>query len=122
MFHNSSIAINVSDEDSDDVSGKLRVRARRKRKKSGARGKPESARRILILLRRWWPVLLFLPAAGLLFFEASRIGRKPSPLINSELATQKTQDLVVETKSVGNLNRLDPTTRVFDGVRQRKYS
>lgn len=112
----------ISDEDSDDVAGKMRVRVRRKRKKSALRGKNELARQILRQLQRWWPVLLFLPAAGLLVFEASRIGRKPSPVINSELVTQKSPEIIVEKKSEGNLNRLDPSTRVVGGVRQRKSS
>lgn len=59
--------------------------------------------------------------SGLVVFEASSLGRKHSPLINSELATQKTHDSVTEKKSEGNLNRLDPTTRVVSGVRERKY-
>lgn len=117
----------ISDEDFDDVNGKMRVRVQRKRKKSALRAKNELARQILRQLRRWWPVLLFLPAVGLLVFEASRIGRKPSPVINSELVTQKSPEIVtqkspeisVEKKSEGNLNRLDPTTRVVGGVRQR---
>lgn len=119
MFNNnSSIAINVSDEDSDNHAEKLRLRARRKRKKSTPRG---TAKLLSRFLRRWWPVFLFFPAAGLLVFEASSLGLKHSPLINSELATQKTHDLVTEKKSAGNLNRLDPTTRVVAGVRERKY-
>ncbi|KAK1389367.1 Forkhead box protein like [Heracleum sosnowskyi] len=117
MFNNnSSIAINVSDEDSDNHAEKLRLRARRKRKKSAPRG---TAKLLTRFLRRWWPVFLFFPAAGLLVFEASTLGLKHSPLINSELATQKTHDLVTEKKSGGNLNRLDPTTRVVAGVRER---
>ncbi|KAI8014099.1 hypothetical protein LOK49_LG05G03560 [Camellia lanceoleosa] len=118
MFNN-SISISVSDEDSDDLAGKMRVRVRRKRKKSVFRGKNELAQRLLRKLLRWWPVLVFLPAAGLLMFEASRIGRKPSPVLVSELASQKDPKPVVEKKSEANLNRLDPTTRVIGGVRQR---
>lgn len=119
MFNtNNSISINVSDEDSDNHAEKLRVRARRKRKKSTPRGTAKSLYRFL---RRWWPLFLFFPAAGLLVFEASSLGHKHSPLINSEVATQKTHDSVTEKKPQGNLNRLDPTTRVVAGVRERKY-
>ncbi|GFY86129.1 DNA-directed RNA polymerase subunit beta [Actinidia rufa] len=116
MFNN-SVTISVSDNDSDDLAGKMRVRVRRKRKKSGFRGRNELAQRFLRKLLRWWPFLLFLPAAGLLVFEASRIGRKPSP--DPGLVSQKNSGPVVENKSEGNLNRLDPTTRVVRGVRER---
>ena len=118
MF-NSSVSISVSDNDSDDVAGKMRVRVRRKRKKTGFRGRNELAQRFLRKLLRWWPFLLFLPAAGLLVFEASRIGHKPSP--DPGLISQKNSEPVVENKSEGNLNRLDPTTRVVRGVRERKF-
>lgn len=118
LNNNNSISINVSDEDSDNHAEKLRLRARRKRKKSAPRG---TAKLLSRFLRRWWPVFLVFPAAGLLVFEASSLGHKHTPLINSELATQKTHDSVTEKKSQGNLNRLDPTTRVVAGVRERKY-
>ena len=119
MFsNNNSISINVSDEDSDNHAEKLRLRARRKRKKSAPRG---TCKLLSRLLRRWWPVFLFLPAAGLLVFEASSLGRKHTPSINSNIATQKTHELITEKKSQTNLNRLDPTTRVVAGVRERKY-
>lgn len=69
-------------------------------------------------------LLIFLPAAALLLFEASRIGRKSAselgktpPVSRSELTTMKNPSL--EKKPVGNLNRLDPTTRVVGGVRER---
>ncbi|CAL5359516.1 unnamed protein product [Camellia sinensis] len=146
MF-NKSISISVSDEESDDLAGKIRVR--RKRKKSVFRGKNELAQRLVRKLMRWWPVLLFLLPAGLLILEASRIGRKPSPVLDSGLASQKEPKLVVEKKSEANLNRsksspvldsglasqkepkpavekkseanlnrLNPTTRVIRGIRQ----
>ena len=117
MF-NSNISISISDDDSDDLAGKMRVRGRRKRKKWGFRGRNELAQRFIRKLLRWWPFLLFLPAAGLLVFEASRIGRKPSP--DPGRISQKNSGPVVESKSEGNLNHLDPTTRVVRGVRERK--
>lgn len=75
--------------------------------------------------------MIFLPAAGLLIFEASKIGRKPS------LDDAKVSEQVVEVrkpsfqadlnknndnnnKSGGNLNRLDPVTHIVGGVRERK--
>ncbi|KAL6995611.1 hypothetical protein U1Q18_005746 [Sarracenia purpurea var. burkii] len=117
MF-NKSISISVSDDDSDDLAGRTRVQFRRKRKKSGFRGKNELAQRFLRKLLRWWPLLLFLPAAALLLFEASRIGRKPSLEVDSRLVHEKKTGPVSEKKSEGNLNRLDPTTRIFGGVRE----
>lgn len=114
MFNN-SIAISVSDDESDDLAGKMRVRVRRKRKKLGFRGKNDFAPRVFRHLLRWWPVFLFIPAACLLLFEATRLGRKPNPVINSELISRNKTIL----KSDGNLNRLDPTTHVVRGVRER---
>ncbi|XP_059455456.1 probable hexosyltransferase MUCI70 isoform X2 [Corylus avellana] len=112
MFGNNSISISVSDSDSDEL-GRMRVRVRRKRKKPGHRVKNELVRRVIRAILKYWTLLIFLPAAGLLVFEASRIGRKPSLVVNSELGAAK------KPKSEGNLNRLDPTTRVVGGVRER---
>lgn len=72
-------------------------------------------------------LMIFLPAACLLLLEAS-IGRKSAPLekpelgktptaTHSELSSTKNPSL--EKKPEGNLNRLDPTTRVVGGVRER---
>lgn len=111
-----SISISVSDDDSDE---KTKVRARRKRRKSSWRGKNELAQRLFRILLKWWPVLLFLPFAGLLVFEASRIGRKPSLVVETEPNSHRKTGPVVENKSEGNLNRLDPTTHMVGGVRER---
>ncbi|KAI7988490.1 hypothetical protein LOK49_LG13G01921 [Camellia lanceoleosa] len=113
MF-NKSISISVSNEESYELAGKIRVR--RKCKKSVFRGKNELAQRLLMKLLRWWPTLLFLLPAGLLILEASRIGRKP--MLDSGLASQKEPKPVVEKKSEANLNRLNQTTRVIGGIRQ----
>ncbi|XP_057973403.1 probable hexosyltransferase MUCI70 isoform X2 [Malania oleifera] len=121
MFNNKSISISVSDEDSDEL-GKMRARVRRKRPKFGLRlrGKHELARRLLRMLVKWWAVLLFLLAVGLLVFEASRIGRKPGPVMNSEVGVTKKFGFITEKRlDGGNLNRLDPTSRVVRGVRER---
>lgn len=121
MFNNNnSLSISVSDEDEEEPSGKMRVRVRRKRKKSGFRGKNELRRLIVKQLLRWWPVLLFLPAAALLLFEATRIGRKTTPVVNNNLVIHKKDNFAADNRSEGNLNRLDPTTRVVGGVRTRK--
>ncbi|KAJ7958078.1 Protein of unknown function (DUF616) [Quillaja saponaria] len=131
MFANNSISISVSDEDEDeDELGRMRVRVRRKRKKPGNRVNNEFACRLIRNLSKYWMFLVFLPAAGLLIFEASRIGKKPRlvvdselnslkepVLFNSELGTVSTPPL--EKNSEGNLNRLDSKTRVVHGVRQR---
>ncbi|XP_027331623.1 uncharacterized protein LOC113847005 [Abrus precatorius] len=117
MFHNNnSVSISVSDDESDEL-GRMRVRARRKRRKLGHR------RWLRKLLLRYWMLLIIIPAACLLIFEASRIGRKPSLNVNSEIETRNNQlhrsnpALVKEPHS--NLNRLDPTTHVVGGVRER---
>ena len=120
MFNGNSISISVSDDDSDEV-GKMRVRVRRKRKKPGLRIKNDLIGRIVRKLLKWWMVLLFLPAAGLLLFEASSIGRKPALVIDSQLSTAKKPSFPLEREPNSSLNRLDPTTRVIGGVRQRKF-
>ncbi|XP_019178540.1 PREDICTED: uncharacterized protein LOC109173711 [Ipomoea nil] len=120
-MYNNGISITVSDDESDELAGRIRARVRRKRKKHGVRGKTEFTRRVIQLLLRWWPVLLFLLALGLLLFEASRIGGKSSPQVrNSDhLPRKKSVDTVVVGKPPGNLNRLDPVTHVRGGVRER---
>ncbi|GMY28490.1 probable hexosyltransferase MUCI70 [Fagus crenata] len=118
MLSNNSVSISVDDEDDGlDELGRMRVRVRRKRKKPFHRVKSELPRRVIRALVKYWMILIFLPAAGLLLFEASRIGRKTNPVINSEIVTVKKPSL--EKKPDGNLNRLDPTTRVVHGVRER---
>ncbi|TQE12999.1 hypothetical protein C1H46_001374 [Malus baccata] len=127
MFSNNSISISVSDDEADEL-GRMRVRVRRKRKKLGHRLKNEFLHRVARKLVRYWALLIFLPALGLLLYEVSRIGRKPSLVAKSELSAPEKPSLVgaetvknssLEKKSDGNLNRLDHTTRVVGGVRQR---
>lgn len=123
--HHNSVSIAVSDDDSDEL-GRMRVRVRsRKRKKPGYRFKNELARRVVRKLVRYWTLLIFLAAAGLLLLEASRIGSKSSSgfiqkpdVVHSNHGSTNIPSL--DRKSEGNLNRLDPTTRVFGGVRERK--
>ncbi|XP_062090523.1 probable hexosyltransferase MUCI70 [Humulus lupulus] len=122
MFNNNSIAISVSDDESDEL-GRARARLRKKRKKLGLRNNSNGLSRWLIrkLLKNWM-FLIFLPAAGLLLFEASSFvlsphaGKSPNGS-GSELSSIKKPSQ--EKKSEGNLNRLDPTTRVVGGVRER---
>jgi hypothetical protein len=104
----------------------MRARVRRKRKKHHHRFKNNFSQRIIRFVLKYWTLLIFLPAAGLLIFEASKIGRKPS------LDDAKVSEQVVEVrkpsfqvdlnnnKSGGNLNRLDPVTHIVGGVRERK--
>ncbi|XP_060199561.1 probable hexosyltransferase MUCI70 [Lycium barbarum] len=113
MLNNNSVAINVSDDEPDEFANKLRARARRKRKKLSHRSKPGFSHIVLKKLLKWWPVLLFLLAASLLIFEASRIGGKPSQKSN-----QVKGNKVVEKKVPANLNRVDPVTHVVHGVRE----
>ncbi|KAK2660451.1 hypothetical protein Ddye_006984 [Dipteronia dyeriana] len=130
MFNNNNIQISISDEDSDEL-GRMRVRVRRKRKKQNhQRVKSELTHRVLRFFVKYWMVLIFLLAAGLLLFEATRIGKKPSSVDNSEHGgvtqprKEKNSRLVelekpsLEKKPEGNLNRLDPVTKVIGGVRQ----
>ncbi|XP_061997346.1 probable hexosyltransferase MUCI70 [Rosa rugosa] len=121
MFNSNSVSISVSDDESDEL-GRMRVRVRRKRKKLGHRFKNEFLRRVVRSLVKYWALLILLPAIGLLLYEAWSIGwkspqlnnksEKPS-LVHSELNASS------EKKSEGNLNRLDPITRVIHGVRER---
>lgn len=117
MFNN-SLSISVSDDDLDEL-GKMRVRVRRKRKKPVFRGKNEFARRVLRKVLKWWILLLIIPAAGLLLFEVSRLGKKSNSVAKLEHNTLKKPFFDVGKKSEGNLNRLDPTFRNVGGVRER---
>ncbi|KAH6756552.1 DNA-directed RNA polymerase subunit beta [Perilla frutescens var. hirtella] len=116
---NNGVAISVSDEDPEDPSSRMRPRVRRKRKKSGPRNRRDFTQRIVVKLIKWWPALLLLPAACLLIYEAFKIGggeiRSPTPVRKSDnVATQNSK-----AKPQGNLNKLDYTTRVVGGVRER---
>ncbi|RZR97893.1 hypothetical protein BHM03_00027147 [Ensete ventricosum] len=103
-----TISISVSDDD--EVTGRMRVRVRPKRKKPGLRGRRELLRWAVRTAIRWWPVLLFLPAVALLLLESSRLGRKLPDEVGDNLAAS------AKVESLKNLNRLDPTTRVVHGV------
>ncbi|KAG8389977.1 hypothetical protein BUALT_Bualt01G0035500 [Buddleja alternifolia] len=116
---NNSISIPVADDDGQDPSARMRTRSRRKRKKSDPRDRPDLTRKILTKLFRWWPALLLLAATALLVYEAFKIGggerRSPARINQSENVGARNSN----SKPQGNLNRLDPTTRVFGGVRER---
>ncbi|KAK7376848.1 hypothetical protein VNO80_02265 [Phaseolus coccineus] len=115
--HNNSVSISLSDEESDEL-GRMRIRARRKRKKLGNR------RLLRKLLLRYWMLLVIVPAAGLLIFEATRIGRSLNSLnTNSHIETHTNRvngsSPTSRKEPPANLNRLDPTTHVVGGVRER---
>ncbi|XP_057989069.1 probable hexosyltransferase MUCI70 isoform X2 [Hevea brasiliensis] len=115
MFNNNSISISVSDEESSEL-GRMQERVRIKRKKQQVhRVRNEFSRRVVRFLLKYWMVLVFLPAAGLLVFEASRIGKKPSLDVELEHDVKKTPDLKInqtvdesKKKMEENLDRLDP--------------
>ncbi|KAK9748352.1 hypothetical protein RND81_02G051800 [Saponaria officinalis] len=110
-----SMSIQVSDDDSDEHSGRImRTRVRRKRKKF--RSNTELTRRIVRQLAKWWPILVFLPALGLLLFEASRLGARPSHEPSHEF-TRSTPGFSLVKNS--NLNRLDHTYHTVAGVKER---
>ncbi|XP_061346445.1 probable hexosyltransferase MUCI70 isoform X2 [Gastrolobium bilobum] len=117
MLHNTnnSISISLSDDETDEL-GRMRVRARRKRKKLSHK------RLFRKLLVRYWMLLIIIPATCLLIFEATRIGRKPNLNVNSNIETHTQVDRSSPTlgkEPHRNLNRLDPTTHVVGGVRER---
>ncbi|CAI8606396.1 unnamed protein product [Vicia faba] len=121
MFHNTTNnhhAVTISDDETDEL-GRMRVRARRKRKKLGNR------RLIRKLLVKYWMLLVIIPAAFLLFYEATRIGLRPSASKNIATASGNQDDdrssptLVQGMHVKSNLNRLDPTTHVVAGIRER---
>ncbi|KAL4377803.1 hypothetical protein GQ457_02G010300 [Hibiscus cannabinus] len=129
-FSNNSISILVSDEESDEL-GRKRVRAWRKRKKRGHhRVRNELNQRLIRLFVKYWMLLIFLPAAVLIIFEVTSVGRKPGPVVNSEVNEVKKYNLMGNSeltklkeptqgnKSGRNLNRLDPITHVVGGVRE----
>ncbi|XP_042492908.1 probable hexosyltransferase MUCI70 isoform X2 [Macadamia integrifolia] len=113
MFN--SVSISISDDESDELAGKMRVRSRRKRKKLRFRGQDDFLRRMFRKLLKWWMLLLFLPAVGLLILETSRIAGKP----NEGSKSLSKSGFVGEEISEGNLNHLNPTTRMVNGVRER---
>ncbi|XP_042492907.1 probable hexosyltransferase MUCI70 isoform X1 [Macadamia integrifolia] len=113
MFN--SVSISISDDESDELAGKMRVRSRRKRKKLRFRGQDDFLRRMFRKLLKWWMLLLFLPAVGLLILETSRIAGKP----NEGSKSLSKSGFVGEEISEGNLNHLNPTTRMVNGVREQ---
>ncbi|KAG2390423.1 uncharacterized protein HKW66_Vig0221710 [Vigna angularis] len=116
MFQNKSVSISLSDEESDEL-GRMRVRARRKRKKLGNR------RLLRKLFVRYWMLLVIVPAAGLFIFEATRIGRSLNGLNTNSRIETRTHRIDGSSptlrKAPTNLNRLDPTTHVVAGIRER---
>ncbi|XP_009132681.1 uncharacterized protein LOC103857257 [Brassica rapa] len=114
-----SVSISMSDDDSNETNRIRPSRTRRKRKKPGHRTTfGELPRYFLRLLLRYWILLVLLLALGLLLFESTRIGTKSANSDHSQLKKHN-PDSSGNKKNEGNLNRLDPTTKVIGGVRQR---
>ncbi|XP_078430519.1 DNA-directed RNA polymerase subunit beta (DUF616) [Wolffia australiana] len=107
-------AISISDEDSDD-SFRFRSRVRHKRKKLAVRGTAGIFLRFIRKIERWWPLLILFPSLGLLFYEISGIYWKNEDggvVVEAKDSQEEVQ------KYLGNLNRLNPMTRVVNGVRE----
>ncbi|XP_041010513.1 probable hexosyltransferase MUCI70 [Juglans microcarpa x Juglans regia] len=111
-----TISITVSDEESDDRSRLLRARRKRRKQHSlSSRSKTNKDLLVRALRKvvRWWPIILFVPAMGLLLFEVSRVFEKqPDPSVTLVPSFGR-------KVSVGNLNRSDPRTRAVHGGRER---
>ncbi|EPS72834.1 hypothetical protein M569_01921 [Genlisea aurea] len=113
----SVLSAKVSNEDPEDPPGQYRIQVPRKRRRLRAPRRFDSKRHPLAVFCSWWQVLVVLLAAALLIYEAFKLGGfewfTPSPLLQIEKAESG-----VNRKSRGSLDRLEPTTRVFRGVRQ----
>ncbi|KAF5448757.1 hypothetical protein F2P56_029262 [Juglans regia] len=111
-----TISITVSDEESDDRSRLLRARRKRRKQHSLSSRSKKNKDLLVRALRkvvRWWPIILFVPAMGLLLFEVSRVFEKqPDPSVTLVPSFGR-------KVSVGNLNRSDPRTRAVHGGRER---
>ncbi|XP_050267336.1 probable hexosyltransferase MUCI70 [Quercus robur] len=116
MAGSNGVSISVSDEEECDELGRTRARVRRKRKKPSYRAKSELAQRVIRWLVKYWLFLVFVPATVLLLYEASRVGRKTSPEIDSKHSSERAR---VEKRPMMNLNRLEPKYRFVHGVRER---
>lgn len=111
-----SISISISDED--DLSGRVRLPPRPRRRKTGRNARPGPLRRFSRVLIRWWPVF-FLAASVFLFFKVSKHMRRAPDIGRVTLDKGSREDPELEG-SIGNLNRLDPVTRAVRGGRERK--
>lgn len=123
-----NISISISDDDSDDPAGKFRVHFRRSHRKQNSRLRRHLLRRIFRISRRWWPVILFLPAIALLLFEALKLSAKTSSnndngvdMKSDSKPVKKKMDWRPHKEAPSNLDRLDPVTRVVGGIRQRRF-
>lgn len=65
-------------------------------------------------------LLIIVPTVGLLIFEATRIARSPSLNIEIPINKADRSSPTFRKEPPANLNRLDPTTHVVAGVRERK--
>ncbi|CAL1410958.1 unnamed protein product [Linum trigynum] len=130
MFGNNSVSIPVSDEEDEEELNRKRVRVRRKRKKPlSHRVRHDLGKRLVRFVVRYWALLIFLPAAVLLCYEATKIGKEPAVADDEDLdrfvaeGAEADPDLEPIFKkppkvSHPNLNRMDPVTRWVDGGRE----
>ncbi|KAJ1701686.1 hypothetical protein LUZ63_001465 [Rhynchospora breviuscula] len=109
-----SISISISDED--DLSGRVRLPQRPRRRKPGRAARSGPLRRICRILSRWWPVLFFV-AFVFLFFKVSKHTQRAPDLVRVASDKSSREDPELEG-SIGNLNRLDPVTRGVHGGRE----
>ncbi|KAG0500725.1 hypothetical protein HPP92_000797 [Vanilla planifolia] len=107
-----SVSLSISDDESDDPAGRIRL-GRRKCKKRFFRPSRGILGRFMRSLARWWLLLLFVPAMVLLTFEASKQGKKQIDAVRME-----SRQLEGALDERSNLNRLDHTTRIVNGVRE----
>ncbi|CAA0813317.1 Protein of unknown function (DUF616 [Striga hermonthica] len=116
---NNSISIAVSDDEFEEPVTRVRSRVRRKRRKPFLRGRPDLTRKLLKKLLMWWPALLLLLAVALLVYETVKIGGRDGRSGSQGESSGNAGSRSSGGKPHGNLNRLDPTTRVVGGVRER---
>ncbi|KAK8919032.1 hypothetical protein KSP39_PZI021335 [Platanthera zijinensis] len=107
----SNISISISDDESD--TGRTKVRGRWRRKKLFYRSNRGFFDRALRLLARWWPLLVLVLAMTLLTYEFSKLGRKRSEAVKVD----QPHSVDFHDKKT-NLNRLDHTTRIVNGIRE----
>lgn len=103
--------IQVADNDVSGSRTKL-LQHRRKRRRFEF---PRKHRPLLRILVRCWPALLLLLVVALFLFDSSVI---LGVSVSSELRKPEPQWVVPVKEVPGNLNRLDPTTRMVNGTRQ----
>ncbi|CAN0922128.1 Probable hexosyltransferase MUCI70 [Linum grandiflorum] len=119
MYATNSVLIPVSDDESDELTRK-RPRVRRKRKKPlFHRVKRDLPKRFVRFLVKYWALLIFVPAVVLFCYEAFKLGNDPPTVTGTEVDPELDPIFKKPVKAAHpNLNRMDPSTRMVDGVRE----